>query len=108
MPFVPKMSKPALQNAEIEWKIDIQIPFAPKFLQKTGIIETAPTASIINVPVMMNFVSLTIPPTFGAEIASCIVLRCIRDILLPASIENDAAIVTTPSPPICMRVRMTD
>ncbi len=31
----------------------------------------------------MKRVRRTIPPTFGAEIASCMVLRCIREILRP-------------------------
>ena len=48
----------------------------------------------------MKRVSRTIPPTFGAEMASCMVLRCIREILRPDSSANDAATVTTPSPPI--------
>ena len=53
-----------------------------------------------NVPFNTNPVNLTIPPTFGAEIASCITLRCIKDIFLPDKSANDTAIVITPSPPI--------
>jgi len=38
---------------------------------------------VIGVPRRMKRVRRTIPPTFGAEIASCMVLRCIREILRP-------------------------
>ena len=43
----------------------------------------------------MNLVNLTIPPTLGAEIASCIVLLCMRDIFFPERSETAAATVTT-------------
>ena len=36
----------------------------------------------------------------------CIVLLCIRDIFFPERRETDAATVTTPSPPICIRTRI--
>lgn len=38
-----------------------------------------PSSSIRNVPRKIKRVRRTIPPTFGAEIASFMVLRCIRD-----------------------------
>ena len=66
----------------------------------TGSMRMAPTNSIRNVPCRINFVSRTIPPTFGAEIASCIVLRCINEIFLPDTIEKDATTVMTPNPPV--------
>ena len=69
-------------------------------------IRDSPAASIKNVPLKINLVSLTIPPTFGAEIASCMVLLCMRDIFFPERRETDAATVTTPSPPVCMSARM--
>ena len=40
------------------------------------------------------------PPTFGAEIAFCIVLRCMIDIFLPDNITTAVAVVITPRPPI--------
>ena len=40
------------------------------------------------------------PSDLRAEMASCMMLRCIREILRPDSSANDAATVTTPSPPI--------
>ena len=67
----------------------------------------APTNSIRNVPCRINFVSRTIPPTFGAEIASCIVLRCINEIFLPDTIEKDATTVMTPNPPVWIRSKIT-
>ena len=44
---------------------------------------SAPSASKIKVIFKINPVSRTIPPTFGAEIASCMVLRCFKDIFFP-------------------------
>ena len=41
--------------------------------QNTGSMASAPSSSIKNVPRKMNRVRRTIPPTFGAEIASCMV-----------------------------------
>ena len=76
-------------------------------VQDTGSMAAAPSSSIKNVPRRINCVSRTTPPTFGAEIASCMVLRCIREIFRPDSNANDAATVTTPSPPICISARMT-
>ena len=67
---------------------------------------SAPSSSIKNVPRKMNRVRRTIPPTFGAEIASCMVLRCIREIFRPDNSANDAATVMTPSPPIWISTRM--
>ena len=73
----------------------------------TGSMRMAPTNSIRNVPCRINFVSRTIPPTFGAEIASCIVLRCINEIFLPDTIEKDATTVITPTPPVWIRSKIT-
>ena len=73
----------------------------------TGSMRMAPISSIRNVPCRINFVSRTIPPTFGAEIASCIVLRCINEIFLPETIEKDATTVITPNPPVWIRSKIT-
>ena len=56
---------------------------------------------------MINPVSLTIPPTAGAEMASCMVLRCIREILFPEIMAKEAATVMTPIPPIWISKRIT-
>ena len=48
----------------------------------------------------MNSVSLTIPPIFGADIASWIVLRCMIEMRLRAISANAAPTVMTPRPPI--------
>ena len=76
-------------------------------IHDTGSMASAPIISIKNVPHRINFVSLTIPPTFGADIASCMVVRCIKEILRLDRSANDAATVTTPRPPICISARMT-
>ena len=47
------------------------------------------------------------PPTLGAAIASCMVLRCISPILRPERIAKAPATVTTPKPPIWISSRMT-
>ena len=54
----------------------------------------------------MNDVMRTIPPTWGAEMASCIVLRCIRPIFRPERVTIDTATVTTPIPPIWIKSRI--
>ena len=52
-------------------------------------------------------VSLTIPPTLWADMDSCIVLRAERPILRPDATVSATAMVTTPIPPICIRVIIT-
>ena len=56
---------------------------------------------------MINLVSLTIPSSFGAEIASCITVLCIRPIFLPDMAAKATAMVTIPIPPICIRNNIT-
>ena len=56
---------------------------------------------------MMKPVRRTMPPTFGAEMASCMVLRCLRPMRRPEMMVMATASVTTPMPPIWMSVRMT-
>ena len=47
---IPIKSNPALQNAEIEWKIEYQIPFAiPNLPINTGDIAIAPNTSILKI-----------------------------------------------------------
>lgn len=55
----------------------------------------------------MNPVSLTTPPILGAEIVSCMALRCSSEMRLPESSANEAATVMTPSPPIWKSAKMT-
>ena len=52
-------------------------------------------------------VSFTIPPTCGAEMDSCIVLRCHRPIFRPDALMIVSPTVITPIPPICISIRMT-
>ena len=61
--YLPIISNPALQKADIEWKIDIHTPFQPNSLQKNGIITIAPNNSKSSIPFKINFVKLAIPPT---------------------------------------------
>ena len=64
-------------------------------------------SSTISVPLRANLVSRTIPPSSGADIALCMVLRVKSDSFLPESIVTDTAAVTTPRPPICMSASIT-
>ncbi len=72
-----------------------------------GIRIVAPISSTAMVPRMTYFVSLTIPPRCGAEIAFCIVLLWLSESLLPESITKDIAIVMTPRPPTWIRASIT-
>ena len=47
------------------------------------------------------------PPTAGAEMASCMALRSLSVMFRPASIRNVTAPVITPSPPIWISSKMT-
>ena len=47
------------------------------------------------------------PPTWGAEMDSCITQRCFRPIRLPEKMKMATATVTTPMPPIWIRSRIT-
>ena len=60
----------------------------------------APSSSKRKMPFKMNPVNRTIPPTWGAEMASCMVLRCISVIRLPEAMAMATATVITPMPPI--------
>ena len=59
------------------------------------------------VPIRKNLVNRTIPPICGAEMASCMVTRCMIPIFFPVSISVRIVNVTTPSPPIWISTRMT-
>ena len=91
----------------MEWNSAIHSPFGPKSRKNTGAMATAPSSSISRLILMIKLVRRTIPPTFGAEMASCMVLRCMREILLPEISAKDAATVITPIPPIWIRMMMT-
>ena len=67
----------------------------------------APISSMTSADFKMNAVSRTIPPTLGAAMASCIVLRCIRPILRPDRMAKAPPTVTTPRPPIWINRRIT-
>ena len=71
------------------------------------VMNNAPINSINKVPFKIKLINRTIPPTFGAEIAFCIVLRCMIDIFLPDNINTAVAVVITPRPPICIRNMIT-
>ena len=76
------------------------IPETPKSRQKTGSIQSAPIPSIIKEARITKPVSRTMPPTFGADMASCIRPRWDREMRRPDKSEKDAPTVITPKPPI--------
>ena len=56
-------SKPALQNAEMEWKNEYQIPFpTPNSLMNAGASRAAPVTSIMAEVLRIKPVSFTMPP----------------------------------------------
>ena len=68
---------------------------------------SAPSSSTRKVPLRINLVRRTMPPTAGAEMASCMALRSLSVMFRPASIRNVTAPVITPSPPIWINNDMT-
>ena len=104
---VPIKSKPALQKAETEWKTAFHIPETPKSRQKTGSIQSAPMPSISRDVRITNPVSRTMPPTLGADMASCIRPRWDREMRRPDKSEKDAPTVITPRPPIWISTMRT-
>ena len=107
-PRIPIRSKPALQKAETEWNTAYQMPLPhPNSGMKAGSSSKAPESSITKAAMMMNRVRRTIPPTWGADMDSRMTLRCIRPMRRPEMNERDNAAVTTPMPPIWIRVRIT-
>ena len=97
---LPMRSKPALQNAEIEWKKDIGTPAQPNSEQKNGSIASAPKSSNKKMALMAKLTRCTTPPSCGAEILSCRVLRCTSESFLPESAAINNAMAMTPMPPI--------
>ena len=102
-PF-PITSKPALQKAETEWKTAFQIPAAPKSRQKTGSSRSAPRSSAQSVTRTAKPAKLTMPLSIGAAMASRIALRWFRVSRFPASRATEVATVSTPRPPIWIRI----
>lgn len=70
----------------------------PKSRTNTGAMATAPRSSTRNTVFRINSVIRTIPPTWGAEMESRMVLRCIRLIFRPEKIATATETVTTPMP----------
>ena len=85
---LPIKSNPALQNAEILWKIENHKPLTnPNFGQKINERKKAPNASIKKVAKIINFVIFTIPPTCGEEIEFCMIERLIIPIFFLANVK---------------------
>ena len=63
-------------------------------------IQSAPIPSITRDVRITKPVSRTMPPTFGADMASCIRPRCDSEMRRPDKSEKDAPTVITPRPPI--------
>ena len=91
----------------MEWNTASQIPRGPYSGANTVISASAPNSSKRKMPFRINPVNRTMPPTWGAEMASCMVLRCISVIRLPEAMVMATATVTTPMPPIWMSSSIT-
>lgn len=99
--FMPIKSKPALQNADIEWNTEKYMPLnMPKSGMKRIAKSTAPMPSIRKVPLIIMLKSLTIPPISSALTLSCIRSLCLSPIFLCRSMENATPIEMKPMPPI--------
>ena len=95
----PIRSKPALQKAETEWNTAYQSPLGPMRGQKSRASTTAPAASMAKAVFRMKSVMRTMPPTWGAEMDSCMTQRCFKPMRLPENMKMASAMVTTPMPP---------
>ena len=106
--FMPIRSKPALQNADIEWNTEKYMPLnMPKSGMKRIAKSTAPMPSIRKVPFIITLKSLTIPPISSALTLSCIRSLCLSPIFLCRSMENATPIEMKPMPPIWISTRIT-
>ena len=104
----PIRSNPALQNAETEWNTAYPAPRGrPNLPTKKGSRQRAPTVSMQKVPVTRNFINLITPPIWGAETASWMTILGTRPTCFPVKVTIATPAVTTPSPPIWIRIIMT-
>ena len=89
------------------WNTAYQMPRSPISGQNREASSNAPAPSSSSMAARMNRVRRTMPPTWGAEMDSCITHRSFRPIRRPASMEMATATVTTPMPPIWISTMMT-
>ena len=101
------MSIPALQKADTELKMEIQIPLAPKSWTNTGRYNSAPMSSIINVPMSTFFTKLARPANEERLKASLIRRLSFSPIFRFKAIIKPAVTVMMPSPPTWMSSKMT-
>ena len=96
----PIKSKPALQKAEMEWNTEYHSPRPrPSSGQKRNAKISVPRPSMAKAVFKIKPVIRTIPPTWGAEMDSCMTQRCFRLMRFPEKINMATAMVTTPMPP---------
>ena len=101
----PIISTPALQNAEIEWKIPYQIPLiTPNSGINLIMNSTAPIPSTRNVPFKILMINLTIPDRVSKPYACWINILPFILMRFPRIRKKDAVHAITPSPPICIRI----
>ena len=79
----PEYQSRHYKKQRLNEKLTSRFPFSIISHKKPAAITPSLQLRSKNVPLKINLVSLTIPPTFGAEIASCMVLLCMRDIFFP-------------------------
>lgn len=94
------MSKPALQKALTEVNTAAQMP-SPQPMAGTKRVanSTAPAPSQMAVNRKIKPTSLTMPPIWGAEMDSCMRIRCCKPMRRREMVAIAMAMVTTPKPP---------
>ena len=102
-----KISMPALQKADTEWKMEIQIPRNPNCGTNTGIHNKAPTPSTAKVPVSTRLTKRINPDNELRLKASCSNSRSPSPIRRCNITIIPAKTVITPKPPIWISRRIT-
>ena len=104
----PIRSNPALQKAEMLWKTPYHSPSQnPKRGMNRSASSTAPMASKVKVQRNRKPVARSTPPIWGRPMDSRMRNRCRSPIFLPLKRLMNTAMVTKPSPPTWISVRMT-
>ena len=106
--ILPRISNPALQNAETEWKSAAYRPSAhPKRGTNWVASSTIPVNSIINVPIAILFTRRSTPDRRSVPVDCMMSFLDCREIFLLMNIAKSVIMVMQPSPPICIRSIMT-
>ena len=106
-PKKPKMSKPALQNAETAVNTDIQIPFAPNRGTKAAARAIAPISSKPKLVCITRYSIFLVPAASSRLIDSLASIILLKPSFLRSARLKKAVSVTRPRPPIWISSRIT-